>query len=59
MAEMVVNDGLTDENIVWMRAQTAKTVFFRGTLKECEELCSLYEWELTDENQFVWSLEIE
>lgn len=59
MDEMVVNEELVEEHIVWMKAQTLKSVFFRGTMKECEELCSLYGWEFADENQFVWSLEID
>jgi len=36
-----------------------KHLFHEGSKKECEDLCELYGWEFKDENEFVWSMEIE
>lgn len=36
-----------------------KEIIFEGTMMQCLEFCQFYNWELTDEHEFVWSLEIE
>lgn len=36
-----------------------KQLFHEGNKAECQELCEKYGWEYTDENQFVWSMELE
>lgn len=36
-----------------------KHLFHEGSKKECEDLCEIYGWEFKDENEFVWSMEID
>ena len=36
-----------------------KHLFHEGSKKECEDLCETYGWEFKDENEFIWSMEIE
>ena len=36
-----------------------KEVILEGTMAQCLEFCQFYNWELMDEHEFVWLLEIE
>lgn len=36
-----------------------KLLVLEGTMTQCLEFCRSYNWELVDENDFVWALEIE
>lgn len=50
----------TPEALVYLVAGGGcKHLFHEGSLTECEDLCELYGWEFKDENEFVWSMEIE
>ena len=40
-------------------AQVAKMVLFEGPEEECLAFCEDYGWVYTDENEFVWDLEID
>ena len=44
---------------VLMTSGSVKEQVIEGTLEECLEFCEDMHWELTDENQFVWDLEID
>lgn len=44
---------------VLMVSNGVKFQVIEGTPEECQEFCEAYNWELVDENQFVWDLVID
>lgn len=44
---------------VYMVSGRVKELVLKGTMAQCLEFCRFYNWELVDENDFVWDLEIE
>ena len=44
---------------VMMVSNSVKSQVIEGTMEECREFCEDMHWELIDENEFVWDLEID
>lgn len=47
------------EAMVYLCVGSVKENIFEGTYDECLEFCTRQNWEFSDENEFLWELEIE
>ena len=49
-----------NEITVWITSGTIRHEFaFFNTMSEAEEFCRMYDYEWIDENEFVWTFEID